>query len=195
MLRGAPRALECLSARSSRRALRRGPCAVPPPPPAPARARQCPRCHIFFALCPPCARARYCSTHCARAARRDGLRRAARTYQRTARGRRLHADRQRRYRERRARNVTHQSSTHPPPAATVETHTHPAMPPPCTEVLDAHQRPYRDDRAPRATPLPLPPLVPSEAPRQDRCHRCGRIISTRWHIASPTRHPRRPRPP
>lgn len=195
MLRGAPRALECLSARSSRRALRRGPCAVSQPPTARARARQCPRCHILFALCPPCARARYCSTTCACAARRDGLRNAAQAYQRTGRGRRLHAVRQARYRERRARNVTHQSSTQPPPTATVGTHTDPATTPPCTEVLDATHSPDRGDRATRATPRTLPPLVPSGAPRQDRCHRCGAVISTRWHLGSPARHPRRPRPP
>jgi len=43
---------------------------------------------------------RYCGAECASAARRGSLRRAARAYQRTERGRRLHADRQARYRAR-----------------------------------------------------------------------------------------------
>jgi hypothetical protein len=77
-------------------------------------------CRRQFSLCGRCDHGRrYCGTECARAARRDGLRRAGSAYQRTDRGRRLHADRQARYRAR-LREVTHQSRPRlrkPPPVA------------------------------------------------------------------------------
>jgi hypothetical protein len=64
-------------------------------------------CSRLFSVCGSCDRGRrYCSASCSAAARRRSVRRAGRQYQRTERGRRLHAIRQARYRERQA-HVTH----------------------------------------------------------------------------------------
>jgi hypothetical protein len=76
-------------------------------------------CRRQFSMCGGCDHGRrYCGAACASAARRDSLRRAARAYQRTERGRRLHADRQARYRARLSR-VTHQSQPNPPETAKI----------------------------------------------------------------------------
>ena len=68
-----------------------------------------PGCGRALALCTACdvPRARYCGRACARWARRCRQRIASRRYQRSWRGRWLHAMRQQRYRERR-KKVTHQ---------------------------------------------------------------------------------------
>ena len=71
----------------------------------------CARCHRSVVICSRCDRGnRYCSDGCAKAARRESLGRAGRRYQESRRGRFSHAARQRRYRERQAQMVTHQSS-------------------------------------------------------------------------------------
>ena len=49
----------------------------------------------------------YCPGDCPQEARRESVRRAGARYQRTLRGARRHAERQRRYRQRRKREVTH----------------------------------------------------------------------------------------
>jgi len=80
-----------------------------------ARLAVCGRndCRRQFSVCGRCDHGRrYCGAACASASRRESLRRAARAYQRTERGRRLHADRQARYRARLSR-VTHQSQPNP----------------------------------------------------------------------------------
>jgi hypothetical protein len=76
-------------------------------------------CRRQFSVCGLCDHGRrYCGGGCAGAARRASLRRAGRTYQRTERGRRLHAERQARYRARLVR-VTHQSQPNPREAAKI----------------------------------------------------------------------------
>jgi hypothetical protein len=68
-----------------------------------------PSCARLFAVCRGCDRRRgYCSDECARVARRERQSLAGRRYQATDRGRRAHAVRQARYRER-LKCVTHQS--------------------------------------------------------------------------------------
>jgi hypothetical protein len=75
-------------------------------------------CNRPFAVCGGCDRGRrFCSRSCADSARRGSLQRAGRQYQATDRGRRLHAARQARYRDR-LRAVTHQSRDAEPKLAT-----------------------------------------------------------------------------
>jgi hypothetical protein len=52
----------------------------------------------------------YCNQQCSQEARQKARRAAGRRYQNSHRGRRKHADRQRRYRERQREKVTHQGS-------------------------------------------------------------------------------------
>src|SRR5262245_59971293 len=87
-----------------------------------------PECGRALALCMTCdvPRARYCGRACARRARRWRQRRAGQRYQRTWRGRWLHALRQQRYRERRQK-VTHRLARISADAAKVE----PTTPPDC----------------------------------------------------------------
>ena len=69
---------------------------------------QAPDCGRAVLLCKWCcdiARARYCNTECARRGRRERQRKAGRQYQQCPRGRRAHAERQMRYRNR--KRVTH----------------------------------------------------------------------------------------
>lgn len=74
------------------------------------RTYQCASCHVRVVVCPRCDRGQiYCSRSCAQEVRQSRLREAAQRYQASDRGRLLHAERSRRYRERN-RRVTHQSS-------------------------------------------------------------------------------------
>lgn len=89
-----------------------------------ARLFLCARCAAQVVLCRRCDRGnRYCSRACGRQARVDSRRRSAQRYQRSPRGRRAHAQRTRRWRQRvaavaaavargslDANNVTHQGS-------------------------------------------------------------------------------------
>lgn len=69
-----------------------------------------PACRKQLVVCLDCDHGRrYCSRACAQDARRAQNRVAAREYQRTERGRLLHAARQARYRDRCRARVTHQS--------------------------------------------------------------------------------------
>ena len=80
-----------------------------------ARLAVCARldCRRQFSACGRCDHGRrYCSADCAAGSRRESLRRAGRAYQRTQRGRQLHAARQARYRASRA-PVTHHSPPKP----------------------------------------------------------------------------------
>lgn len=166
-------------------------------PAAPARLRQCPRCLRPFVLCATCARGhRYCSHDCARAARRDAVRRAGRHYQRSLPGRRRHADRQARYRARRRSNVTH----------------HPSPPPPDDAMVASTDAPASASGLAAASPLEVPDappvrVVPSAstdatatsrlAPPTPftRCAICGRPCDPWLRLPSRALAARRPRPP
>ena len=75
-----------------------------------ARVFNCAQCHRQVMICRRCDRGNiYCGTPCSQSARRHSQHAAAQRYQRTRRGRLLHAERQRRYRSHR-RKVTHQGS-------------------------------------------------------------------------------------
>ena len=76
-----------------------------------ARMFHCAGCHCQVILCRYCDRGNvYCANGCAGHARSVSLRRAARRYRSTGRGRHGNADRQRRYRSRQREKVTHQGS-------------------------------------------------------------------------------------
>jgi len=76
-----------------------------------ARLFHCARCHCQVLLCRHCDRGNvYCQQGCADQARADSLYRAAKRYRATRRGRHNNADRQRRFRARQRKKVTHQGS-------------------------------------------------------------------------------------
>lgn len=76
----------------------------------PGRRYLCAGCRTAVLICSHCDRGhRYCTTICAKEARRHALRAAGSRYQASLRGRHAHAQRQRRYRAR-AQKVTHQGS-------------------------------------------------------------------------------------
>lgn len=79
-----------------------------------SRLFNCARCHALRIICRECDHGqRYCPFTCCVQARRDSQRRAARRYQKTRRGRHVNAERQRRYRERQRKKVTHHGSLVP----------------------------------------------------------------------------------
>ena len=74
----------------------------------------CVSCRTPVLICSYCDRGnRYCAEGCAMQARRQSIRSAGQRYQDAHRGRRAHAERQRRYRARQQK-VTHQGSPPPP---------------------------------------------------------------------------------
>ena len=76
-----------------------------------ARLFNCARCRCQVVICRHCdCSHRYCSANCAQLSRMDKQREAAIRYQLSLKGRRAHAIRQQRYRERQKEKVTHQSS-------------------------------------------------------------------------------------
>ena len=76
-----------------------------------ARLFHCARCHCQVIVCRRCDRGNvYCATGCTDHARTTSLRRAAKRYRATRRGRHSNADRQRRFRARQREKVTHQGS-------------------------------------------------------------------------------------
>ena len=84
-----------------------------------ARLFNCARCRCQVAICSHCDRGNiYCGKGCSQTARRQSRRKASGRYQKTRRGRLSHAERQRRYRQRRRQKVTHQGS---PPEVADET--------------------------------------------------------------------------
>ena len=84
-----------------------------------ARLFSCARCRCQVVICSHCDRGNlYCGKRCSETARSQSRREASKRYQRTRRGRLAHADRQRRYRQRRRQKVTHHGS---PPAIPDET--------------------------------------------------------------------------
>jgi len=73
----------------------------------------CQRCRIQVVICRRCDRGQiYCSDDCSKSARCEALRASGRRYQQSSKGRFKHAERNRRYRQRRNK-VTHQGSTAP----------------------------------------------------------------------------------
>lgn len=76
-----------------------------------ARLFNCLRCHAQVIICSHCDRGNiYCSATCANSARVNSLRVSNQRYQKTPRGRLLHARRQQRYRTRLKTKVTEQGS-------------------------------------------------------------------------------------
>ena len=76
----------------------------------------CGRCRAQVLICSHCDRGQvYCAADCSQAARQESQRNAGRRYQQCRRGRIAHAERARRYRQRRRpkNNVTHQGSLSP----------------------------------------------------------------------------------
>ena len=97
-----------------------------------ARLFRCARCGRQTHVCSRCDRGnRYCGGECARAARADSVRAAGQRYQGGRRGRRHHAERQRRWRGRRAKKVTHQGS----------------LPSPAPDLLSSQSREHPDGGA------------------------------------------------
>lgn len=81
-----------------------------------ARLYNCVGCNVLVIICSPCDRNNiYCGSTCSRAARIRSCSLASQRYQKTFRGRRSHAERQQRYRERKKNKVTHHTSTVLPP--------------------------------------------------------------------------------
>ena len=121
---------------------------------ATARFYLCAGCRAQVLICSCCDRGNiYCEDGCASAARRSAQQAAGRRYQSSHRGRRKHAERARRYRERQ-KNVTHQGS----PAAPID------------DVISssAAVAPRVVLRVPRASHQQSSPW---------RCHLCGRPCS------------------
>ncbi len=76
--------------------------------PATYRLYNCQCCRMQVCICAQCDCGNlYCPGECADLSRRESVRRAGARYQRSFRGARKHAERQRRYRERRKSEVTH----------------------------------------------------------------------------------------
>jgi hypothetical protein len=85
----------------SARNLRPATNAAMPPTPSSARLFLCARCQVQVLLCRQCDRGQqYCGRECSGQARRARRREAAQRYQRSLRGRQLHAERSRRWRVR-----------------------------------------------------------------------------------------------
>jgi hypothetical protein len=75
----------------------------------------CARCRVQVHICSRCDRGQiYCAGECSQISRCASVCEAGRRYQRTRKGRIAHAERSRRYRERRQK-VTHQGSLIQPP--------------------------------------------------------------------------------
>jgi len=71
-----------------------------------ARLFNCARCRCQVVICSYCDRGNiYCGKRCSETARRQSRREASGRYQKTRRGRLSHAERQRRYRQRRRQKV------------------------------------------------------------------------------------------
>ena len=127
----------------------------------------CGRCHSQVLVCRRCDRGQiYCAGTCAQQARRHHQREARRRYQATPRGRTMHADRNRRYRDRQ-RSVTDQGL--------LKEHEAGLLP-----GVEAHG--------------PMSQRSPSRCrPGNWRCHSCGQAASAfvRLSTLRPPRHRRK----
>ena len=125
--------------------------------PATYRLYHCRRCRMQVCVCAQCDCGNlYCPGDCAELARRESVRRAGARYQRTPRGARRHAERQRRYRQRRRQGVTHQSFPLVTSRCSVSRH-----------LVSASESSDVDVKEP---PRPPGPLL------QRRCAFCGRPL-------------------
>jgi len=131
-----------------------------------ARLFNCARCRCQVVICSHCDRGNiYCGKRCSETARRQSRRAAGRRYQQTRRGRFAHAERQRRYRQRRSAKVTHQGS--PPILA--------------DETLPAESRVL-------ARWIESPAAVPGDGIRCDLCARvCSSFLRQMFLHRPPTR--------
>jgi hypothetical protein len=76
-----------------------------------SRLYHCVRCHAQVIICHRCDRGhRYCTNGCSEMARRGSLSRASKKYQQSRIGRFNNAARQKRFRQQKKQQVTHQSS-------------------------------------------------------------------------------------
>ena len=138
------------------------------------RLFNCPQCYRQVVLCPRCDRGNhYCSRECSESARREAQRLAGQRYQDSLPGRRTHAARQRRYRDRQrcealqdgvcGRKVTH----HP--------------------LTRERRRPVVPRRP--GTRRGTRPFGDEEPPRVFRCSICGRFCAVFVHPGlRPVRH-------
>ena len=125
--------------------------------PATYRLYHCCRCGMQVCICAQCDCGNlYCPGDCPQQARRESVRRAGVRYQRTLRGARRHAERQRRYRERRKHEVTHHGFSLVTSRCSVLRHLGSA-----SEPIDV------DRKEPSRTPTRL---------LQTRCAFCGRPL-------------------
>jgi hypothetical protein len=121
------------------------------------RLYHCRRCALQVQICARCDHGNiYCAGPCALIARGECMRRAGARYQRTLRGARRHAERQRRYRERR-HEVTHQRFFSVAAACKVS-----AQSPAECEPIDAE--PEEE------------PVVSTNCAPASRCAFCGRVL-------------------
>jgi hypothetical protein len=125
--------------------------------PATYRLYHCCRYGMQVCICAQCDCGNvYCPGECTQLARRESVRRAGERYQRTFRGARKHAERQRRYRERQKLEVTHRAFSLATTGCTVSRHPQTA-----SELFDVDFK---------ETPgCPIRPL-------QTRCAFCGRML-------------------
>ena len=124
-----------------------------------ARRFLCAGCRVAVYLCTPCDRGQgYCTAGCARTARRGSQRERDRRYQDSQRGRLMHAERSRRYRQRR-KSVTEHS-----PAVSPEHDV-------CSSATSVAPLPALDDEA---TTMLARESITAElgSSRQVRCQRC-----------------------
>ncbi len=121
------------------------------------RLYHCCRCGMQVCICVQCDCGNvYCPGDCAELARRESVRRAGARYQRTLRGARRHAERQRRYRQRRQQHVTHHGFPLVASRCSVSRH-----------LLSANEPNDVDSKEPSRPAIPL---------LQTRCAFCGRPL-------------------
>jgi hypothetical protein len=135
------------------------------------RLYNCERCQVQVRICQRCDHGNvYCAGGCASISRRESLRRAQVRYQRSRRGARRHADRQRRWRARQRRTlkiVTHQGS----PIAVTQ----------CIVAVSPVIQSQPADASPDE-----PDQVSKVRPPLDRCAFCGAVLPA-WTRQRPWR--------
>ena len=112
--------------------------------PATYRLYHCCRCGMQVCICAQCDCGNlYCPGDCPQQARRESVRRAGARYQRTLRGARRHAERQRRYRQRRRQEVTHHGFSLATSRCSVSRHLVSASEPVDVDVKEPPRPPIR----------------------------------------------------
>ena len=142
----------------------------------------CGACGKEVRICRRCDRGhQYCSPECSQAARDASCRKAQHNYQHTSDGRWNHAERQRRYRERKRKNVTHHSSGKPPSSSRMEAATAFEV---CEREEATPQKPGAQDGGPSDTShtVSLDSVLLTPATEDARCYFCGRPLgfATPW---------------